>query len=375
MTKINTIFCIDGSGSRNQRVARQKTPIYEFSIDNQSVKRALWKTECSVFDFFKTEAQKAISNDKKILIAADLPIGIPDNPCDVFQHLETPSFINLLENFGERCQNRDWREVLIANGPEKRSPLMPFVSVPRGAEIGEWAGKRKCDHISNGNSIYPVDNSSKQVGRAALQFWIEVLIPLRTQFKNQLRVWPFEDLSGASIVVAECYPRLCQQDLYGKVISKRNPIAVVHALDNFRKSNKDYLKVDHKVWMHAASSEDEFDMFSTAVVLGRWFKDQLIPFAVPKQDVVQNMEGWMLGLSPEGQKEPSPKKRQKYNSSERQFPCPIEGCKHVFHGSRGGWDPHVGSPRIHPEWNPDITDKRERMDKFRIEFPEWFENG
>ena len=51
--------------------------------------------------------------------------------------------------------------------------------------------------------------------------------------------------------------------------------------------------------------------------------------------------------------------------------CPIGGCAKVFHGSRGGWDAHVASPRIHPDWHPDVTDGRERKERFKAEYPDW----
>lgn len=54
-----------------------------------------------------------------------------------------------------------------------------------------------------------------------------------------------------------------------------------------------------------------------------------------------------------------------------EYRCPIGGCTKVFRGSRGGWDAHVASPRIHPNWHPDITDGRERKVRFKAEYPDW----
>ena len=36
------------------------------------------------------------------------------------------------------------------------------------------------------------------------------------------------------------------------------------------------------------------------------------------------------------------------------YPCPIPGCTKVFHGTRGGWDAHVASWRMHRHWHPDV---------------------
>ena len=53
------------------------------------------------------------------------------------------------------------------------------------------------------------------------------------------------------------------------------------------------------------------------------------------------------------------------------YRCPIGGCKKVFYGSRGGWDAHVASRRIHPDWHPDVTDGRVRKERFKAEYPDW----
>ena len=54
-----------------------------------------------------------------------------------------------------------------------------------------------------------------------------------------------------------------------------------------------------------------------------------------------------------------------------EYPCPIPGCTKVFRGTRGGWDAHVASWRMHPYWHPDVTDGEERKRRFRREYPRW----
>ena len=58
--------------------------------------------------------------------------------------------------------------------------------------------------------------------------------------------------------------------------------------------------------------------------------------------------------------------------SGREYPCPIPGCDQVFHGSRGGWDAHVASPRRHPNWHPKVKGPTERKRLFKREFPDFF---
>lgn len=54
------------------------------------------------------------------------------------------------------------------------------------------------------------------------------------------------------------------------------------------------------------------------------------------------------------------------------FRSPIVGCTKVFYRTRGGWDEHAGSNRTHPGWHPELIDRKERKDRFRAEFPEFF---
>lgn len=56
-----------------------------------------------------------------------------------------------------------------------------------------------------------------------------------------------------------------------------------------------------------------------------------------------------------------------------QYRCPIPGCDKLFRGSRVGWDGHVASLRIHPEWHPDLSSAEERKRQFVREFPLFFD--
>lgn len=61
-----------------------------------------------------------------------------------------------------------------------------------------------------------------------------------------------------------------------------------------------------------------------------------------------------------------------YVMSSFSYPCPIPGCRKVFKGSRGGWDGHVGAFRMHPNWQPHITDHGDRLKAFRTEYESFF---
>ena len=61
-------------------------------------------------------------------------------------------------------------------------------------------------------------------------------------------------------------------------------------------------------------------------------------------------------------------------SQEHRRPCPIPGCEHVFQGSRGGWDAHVGALGKHPDWYSEIEDPDKRKRRFEAEYSWWFED-
>ena len=52
--------------------------------------------------------------------------------------------------------------------------------------------------------------------------------------------------------------------------------------------------------------------------------------------------------------------------------CPIPNCTKAYVNGRGGWDGHVGSLRIHPEWHPELLTAEERREQFRAEYPDFF---
>src|SRR5262249_12911297 len=157
---------------------------------------------------------------------------------------------------------KHWREFLIARGVASRSSTRPFVSIGKGDKKADVCFLRLCDLQSNGESVYCLDHSGKQVGRASLQFWFELLVPLRTHYGARIAVWPFELWENRDIIVGECYPAQCHKLLYGTLIRKRQSLEVAKALNRLLADPRRREQIDTTTWVHAASSEDEFDMFT-----------------------------------------------------------------------------------------------------------------
>lgn len=298
---LTRIYVVDGSGDKNRRQAERKRPIYELDLQSMSIRRLLPSKGQSTREVFQS-ALAELSHDESALIAADVPIGIPAEPRDVYESIGETDFIGWLEAIASSHSGREqgaefnWRDELIANGVANRSATQPFVSLGKGEKRGGWDGKRQCDLAAGAESIYCVDHGAKQVGKAALQFWWEVMIPIRQQHAGETAIWPFEDPQQARITFAECYPALCHRHVFGSGVSKRNPIAVATALIDLQSQNELTVGVETPTWIHAASSEDEFDMFTTAIAMASFAQSGKDLFACPDSDSIREIEGWIIGL-------------------------------------------------------------------------------
>jgi len=60
-------------------------------------------------------------------------------------------------------------------------------------------------------------------------------------------------------------------------------------------------------------------------------------------------------------------------SIEKEYPCPIPNCSHIFKKTRGGWDSHAASLKTHPNWHPDEKNGSQRKKIFKDEYSSWFD--
>jgi Protein of unknown function (DUF429) len=125
----------------------------------------------------------------------------------------------------------------------------------------------------------------RQVGKAAIT-GIAALAALKARIPGA-RVWPFEDPAGASLVLAEIWPRLA---LAGVV--KSDPAARRRHVRALGHSGVQ-LRPEHR--RIAAASDHAVDALAAAVAMasGRW--PMLERSALPSDAV---REGWILGVEP-----------------------------------------------------------------------------
>jgi hypothetical protein len=300
----------------------------------------------------------------------------------------------------------------------------PFFSVPAGdgglrtyVDAAARFGVdmyREIDRMTRAKAVFIKSGIPGSVGSAACALWQELASELT--IRRSFKVWPFEGdiqalLQSTSVVLGEMYPRAAYatalldvppESRAPLVLAKTDAAVRREAIAVLRTARwVDSLSVSLEDLDHAESNEDDFDACVTSAALLRCILEaaSLCSAQLPSQA----SEGGMLGtgsvnfrLPPrtstkQGQKRPlveppcltapEPTESDRFNPSmEREgvgnpvrvFRCPIAGCDKVFHGSRGGWDGHVGSLRLHPTWHPELEEADARKRRFETEFPMFF---
>ncbi len=272
-----TVLCVDGSASKPH-----KRPVYHVTFEDNAATIRRWRKEQGIFAICEEQLPTPI------LVTADVPIGLPNGFPEVFGN----------QGFIEWLSNREggWKD-LVADSVASQTKDQPFVVCKKGEKkFGGKFPQRLCEEKTQGESLYWCVGG-KQVGKAALQFWYETLRRLQCHFEDKLAVWPFQEVAGKDIVVAECYPAMLYQRVWNRRVAKSNPCDVVDALADKRKHESNLC--DEKTWLHAASSEDEFDMFTTALAIVSWGGNSDNFMNAPDQpDEIRKVEGWMIGLDP-----------------------------------------------------------------------------
>ena len=266
----------------------------------------------------------------------------------------------------------------------------------------EGGMRRRIDAATRANPVFAVAGIPGTVGSGTRDFWKE-LVPHLCGDKG-FSVWPFEgDLTSLlvrhGVVLCETYPALA----YAAALADELPTGQI-ANSKTQRAWRDHVcnRLAQAEWVDASridlgdldasrANEDDFDAHVTAAAFLRCIHEGR-EIASPEW-IDAKAEGSMLlagVVDPIGKvvdpyrKSDStrriagtaPGTRAESGSSANRgvvYRCPIPGCEKVFSGSRRGWDAHVGSARVHPEWWPGLDDPEERKRLFRDAFRDWFE--
>ena len=353
-----------------------------------------------------------LAKEGRVLLSFDLPLGLPASFLSAIRNLSGweaastfPHFLPIAARapsfYANQTDARRW------------NLRQPFFRVPSGAgarasfeQAAASAGiqlRRRIDIGSGGNPIFITGGIPGSAGSAAIDVWLGLarLLPFSRQFK----IWPFEGklpelFASAPIVVAENYPRAAYAAAFSTTprpnrprmkVSKSHAETRHHAIRCLL--SRQWVQ-DGGVKLHdtdaALADENQFDALVTASGLLRLVLEGEPLSCDAFEDPVA--EGGILGTAtinfdlPECSFVPEPCKDGEplYTSldsfaklngraeTSTKFRCPIPNCTKVFIGSRGGWDGHVGTFRMHPEWEPDVKEHCDRLRVFRARYPEFF---
>jgi hypothetical protein len=366
------------------------------------------------------EAERRSSRGS-VLATFDAPLGVPESYLTAVSTLvsgQAPaSFLELLARarflprfFDASSVATDWRVE------------RPFFAVPPGKgglrTYVDAAGRHRVDlhrwidRVTAAKPVFITSGIPGSVGSAACALWQELALHLTSG--RTFKIWPFEGdlqtlLQSTPVVVGEIYPRAAYAtallddpaDLRPALIVaktdagvRRAAIAALHAASWVRR-----LRVTLQDMDRAEANEDDFDACVTAAALLRCVLDGT-PLCPSRLEAAMS-EGGILGTGSVNLRLPSatfarahrprsPDRPQvqilrtqiegvshgaepgNERSGTGAYSCPIAGCDKIFQGSRGGWDGHVGSVRMHPNWHPELEKAEARKRRFEVEFPDFF---
>jgi len=299
----------------------------------------------------------------------------------------------------------------------------PFFSVPNAGEGGLHSYRdaaarhgvnlyRRIDQTTRAKTLFAKSGIPGSVGSATCALWQELaprLVATRT-----FKVWPFEGdlqvlLQSTPVVMGEIYPRAAYATaLLEFPAATRPPLSVAKTDVSVRREAIAALSAT--TWVRsfgvrienlaeAEANEDDFDACVTAAALLRCVLEgsPLCPAHLESALSEGGMLGTgsvdlrlpqqtfcglarvpeVVGLVPSAARRLERTRHRaepvvNVQNGSRIFRCPIVGCDKVYRGSRGGWDGHVGSLRLHPHWHPELTSAADRKRQYEIEFPGFF---
>jgi hypothetical protein len=344
-----------------------------------------------------------------VLVGLDLVLGVPAGYWGEVKSQErwrgVDSFVEWLETIDPES---DFFEPVADPGTWRIE--RPFFRVPPGKggldafqSRLEGGLRRRVDVRTQAKPPFAVSGIPGTVGSGTRTLWRD-LIPLLRQTRD-FAVWPFEGeleflLALQRIVLAETYPALA----YAAALADTLPTGRLTIAKTHRKARELACdRLQSAAWVRQAGvdlgdleparrDEDAFDSHLMAAAMLRCVLDD-VPLGHPGW-IDPDAEGGMLPAGPvdparkatwlktaAGGRRGAPTERSRRPAAPeparvaapRGHRCPIPGCPKIFRTGRAGWDGHVGSLRMHPDWHPELEDPQERKRRFRQEFGSWLE--
>lgn len=265
---------------------------------------------------------RARDAEPRVLVGIDVPIGLPTTYA---ARAGIDCFLRALPRFGQDV----WADFYhVAERPEEISEYRPFYPQRPGAarqkhllealHVRDMNAllrrvERATEHRAAAASVFWT-MGARQVGKAAITAWRDVLAPALSTAAHDLAVWPFDGrlydlLSRHEITIAEVYPaEACVQlglGSPGRRWSKRSRddrVAHAGALGQWARSRGVHLTPNVVTAIRDGfgdrpDGEDRFDsvvaLFSMLDVVGGRRSE-----GAPDCPDIASVEGWILGQAP-----------------------------------------------------------------------------
>jgi hypothetical protein len=412
---IDYLLCADWSKAQTERA------LYAANVRTREVSRV---EGAGLTIDSALEKARALAARGNVLLSFDPPLGVPQSFLSAIRNISgwegASRFIEFLP-----IAARTPSFFLSGRNASGWSVRKPFFTVPAGKgakkafEVkAERAGvqlQREIERRTKGNPVFITSGIPGSVGSGAIDAWRSLarLLPIERDFK----VWPFEgalpDLFASTrIVVAENYPRAIYATALSDPPSAQRPrLRLSKTKAETRRAAVECLtslpwiaryRVTLKGTSGALADENSFDALLTTAGLLRVVLDEEPLYSPGFVDPVA--EGGILGTgtinfdlpevgfssegaqraSPAGTKAPRPsiysglaidghaEESKEDAPVGRAYACPIPRCSKRFIGGRGGWDGHAASLGNHPNWHPEVTGRKDRLELFRAGFPLFF---
>ena len=397
-------YFVSADWSKNQK----KRSVYIADIEERTIRKAPTSGNWNL------KALLDLANDLRqngpVLIGVDVVLGVSKG---YWNMVLEKSGRHQPKNFVHWLRNLDPDSTFFntIDDPTKWHVDEPWFTVPSGkGGLTSFTDKvsdgfrRRIDRETGAKPIFAVGGIPGVVGAGTRSFWRE-LIPTLT-CDREFTIWPFEDnlstfLRQDGIVLCEMYPGIayatalvdnlptCKLIVSKTKQHEREKVCKLLVAANWVTRNH----IDLGALDALIKNEDDFDAHLAAAAVMRCVVEQMPLTSQDWIDVIAEGSMLLVGtvdptlkgrkLTIRSQNEYLSKSSSMHDadtriygplakSSGNIYDCPIPCCSKQFDGARRGWDAHVASLRMHPDWHPDIKDGEKRKKQFREEFQEWF---
>lgn len=341
------------------------------------------------------------ARDGAVLVGVDVVLGVPAGYWRmVLDGWRAPPPETFVDWLGGLDVSGGFFETVVAPGEWR--PERPWFKVAEGAggrtsftSQVDGGMLRRIDAATGANPVFAVAGIPGTVGSGTRAFWKKLLPHLSGD--RDFAIWPFEGemkslLGRHGVVLCESYPALA----YAAALADGLPTGRITNSKTkrvWRNEVCDWLaraqwvggnRIDLGDLNGPRANEDDFDAHVTAAAVLRCIHEGLEIAAPEWTDAAAEGSMLLAGVvDPHPRGGTSGRRAPKVAASRTEpgpranggvaYRCPIPGCGKMFGGSRAGWDAHVGSARLHPQWRRGVADPEERKRLFREEFRDWFE--